>query len=180
MKTNFDIVNLIDECLKGDRAAQKQLYDMYRVRLFTVCLRYFNDKVDAEDRFQEGWIKVFSNLTQFKSDRGTFYSWARKVFVNTCLEYLRKRKMYVQDIDDTFLLPIDHQDVHSDLSVQEMVSILQTLPTGYRTIFNLYVIEGYTHKEIAEQLDISVSTSKTQLMKAKAIMREKVSIAFAV
>jgi len=88
--------------------------------------------------------------------------------------------MYVQDIDDTFLLPIDHQDVHSDLSVQEMVSILQTLPTGYRTIFNLYVIEGYTHKEIAEQLDISVSTSKTQLMKAKAIMREKVSIAFAV
>jgi len=180
MKSSFDNVNLLLECQQGDRAAQKQLYDMFRVRLYTVCLRYFNNKVDAEDRFQEGWIKVFGNLEKFDPDKGSFYGWARKVFVNTCLEYLRKRKMYTEEINESFHLTMEGDDVHSDLSMQEMVKILQSLPTGYRTIFNLYVIEGYSHKEIAEKLDISISTSKTQLMKAKAIMREKVAVAFAV
>lgn len=182
MKTpNSNHLNLLTECKEGNRDAQHQLYEMYRVKLFTLCLRYMKNKEDAEDIFQEAWIKVFKQLHQYDEQKGSFYGWIRKVFVNSCLEYFRKKKVYLTDLDDAVTMPTEAaEDAISAMTMQEMVSILQALPHGYRTVFNLYVIEGYSHKEIAELLNVSISTSKTQLMKAKGMLREKVSLAYAV
>ena len=179
--TNSKNLNLLTECKEGNRDAQHQLYEMYRVKLFTLCLRYMKKREDAEDIFQEAWVKVFNNLDQFDEQKGSFYGWIRRIFVNSCLEYFRKKKIYLTDLDDSITMPtVDAEDAISAMTMQEMLGILQTLPDGYRTVFNLYVIEGYAHKEIAEMLNVSVSTSKTQLMKAKGMLREKVSLAFAV
>jgi len=180
MRITIDDVNILQECIQGNKTAQYQLYEMYRVNLFTVCLRYISNREEAEDRFQESWVKIFSKMEQYDEGKGSFYGWARRIVVNTCLEFLRKKKIYFDEIQESLIMPAHNADVTSDLSVQDMMRILNSLPTGYRTVFNLYVVEGYSHKEIAELLNISISTSKTQLMKAKALMRSKVSVAFAV
>jgi len=178
MKSISGNLNLITECINGNRSAHRQLYDMYKVKMYTLCLRYMSNKHDAEDMLQEGWSKVFRQLATFDSSKGTFYGWIRKIFVNTNLEYLRKKRLKFDDFSEqSFNANIAYEmDVFGQMSMQEMVNILQSLPNGYRSVFNLYVIEGYTHKEIGEMLNISPNTSKTQLMKAKKIMQEKVKI----
>lgn len=178
MKTIGNKLNLITECINGKRNAQRQLYDMYKVRMYTLCLRYMSSFHDAEDMLQEGWTKVFGQLSTFDSSKGSFYGWIRKIFVNTNLEFLRKKKIRFDALDDTLLsfVPTYEMDVFDAMSLKEMVDLLQSLSPGYRSVFNLYVIEGYTHKEIGEKLGISSSTSKTQLMKAKKIMQEKVRV----
>ncbi|MEM9545370.1 MAG: sigma-70 family RNA polymerase sigma factor [Bacteroidota bacterium] len=178
MKTISGNLNLITECINGNRSAHRQLYEMYKVKMYTLCLRYMSTRQDAEDMLQEGWTKVFKQLHTFDKSKGSFYGWIRKVFVNTNLEYLRKKRMKFDNLlDDDFNLHTSYEsDVFDRMSMQEMVEILQSLPNGYRSVFNLYVIEGYTHKEIGEKLNISPNTSKTQLMKAKKIMQEKVRV----
>ena len=182
MKTIDNNLNLITECIRGDRNAQKQLYDMYRVKMFTLCLRYMSNRQDAEDMLQDGWVKVFKQLKTYNTEKGSFYGWIRKIFVNTNLEFLRKKRMRFEDIDEyTVEAQVSYEmDVFEQMSLQEMVAVLQGLPTGYRSVFNLYVIEGYSHKEIGEILSISPNTSKTQLMKAKNLMREKVKVLAAI
>lgn len=168
-------LDLISACIDGSRTAQKQLYDMYRVKMYTLCLRYMSCKLDAEDMLQEGWVKVFREINSYDPEKGTFYGWIRKVFVNTNLEFLRKKKLQFEDLqEDNFSKVGYNSTIIDDMSMQEMVKTLQGLPSGYRSVFNLYVIEGYTHKEIGKILGITDSTSKTQLMKAKKIMRAKV------
>ena len=177
MKTISTKLNLITECINDNRTAQKQLYDLYRVKMYTLCLRYMSNKMDAEDMLQEGWIKVFKQLKTFDPQRGNFYSWIKRIFINTNLEFIRKKRLKIEDINpNDFQFSSTNNEPIEHMSLQELVRVLQELPIGYRSVFNLYVLEGYTHKEIAETLNISLSTSKTQLMKAKRMMQAKVQI----
>lgn len=163
----------IQLCLQGNRNAQKELYELYKNNMYVLCQRYFADSEDSRDTLQEGFIKVFRDLYQFDQTKGTLGSWMKKVFVNTCLEKLRKNKVDFQSLtmqsDSIGFEP----NIISDLNVKDLTKIIQMLPSGYRTVFNLYVIEGYNHKEIGEQLNITESTSKTQLMKAKNMLRSR-------
>lgn len=178
MKTIIGIQDLISECKKGKRSAHRQLYDLYKVKMFTLCMRYMSNRHDAEDMLQEGWVKVFRELNSFDNKKGSFYGWIRKIFVNTNLEFLRKKRLKFDDISESLHLSdfSYEMDVIGSMSLKEIVDLLQNLPTGYRSVFNLYVIEGFTHKEIGEKLSISPNTSKTQLMKAKQMMRSKVKM----
>ncbi len=177
MKIIINELDLITECVNDNRLAQKQLYDLYKVRMFTLCLRYMSDKMDAEDMLQEGWVKVFKQIRTFDSNRGNFYSWIKRIFINTNLEYLRKKRLQFEDISDSEIgySTSLNKPIH-DMAMQELVKLLQELPPGYRSVFNLFVLEGYTHKEIGETLNISPNTSKTQLMKAKQMMQAKVHV----
>lgn len=137
---------------------------------------------DAEDVFQEGFVKVFRDLKQYDAKRAKLKTWMNRVFINTALEHLRKRKNVFETIElsGVYDLHVADDGVFSSLGLQELTKLVQELPTGYRVVFNMYVVEGYAHKEIAEQLNISVNTSKSQLFKAKAILRKKVKQAYAV
>lgn len=163
---------LIRRCLAGETSAQRELYEAYRVPLFRVCLRYANDRAEAEDMLQEGFIKIFQDLKHYRG-AGAFGGWMRKVVVNIALQHIRKRKKLfppidLQEVHEKFQTD---EDIHSDLNAQALTQLVQQLPPGYRAVFNLYVIEGFSHKEIAAQLGITPSTSKSQLFKAKATLR---------
>lgn len=178
MKAVNKKLNLIEECINGNRTAHKQLYEMYKVKMFTLCMRYMSNRHDAEDMLQEGWIKVFKQLHSFNSEKGSFYGWIRKVFVNTNLEYLRKKRLNFTELSeqDSKMNFSYEEDIFGVMTIKEIVELLQSLPNGYRSVFNLYVIEGYTHKEIGQILKISSNTSKTQLMKARQMMQSKVNM----
>lgn len=163
---------LIRRCLAGNPAAQRELYEAFKVPLFRVCLRYAKDRSEAEDMLQDGFIKIFQDLKNYRGT-GVFAGWMRKVMVNTALQHLRKqKKMFpsidLQEVHDQFETD---EDIHSDLNAKALTQLVQQLPAGYRAVFNLYVIEGYSHQEIAQQLGITTSTSKSQLFKAKASLR---------
>ena len=177
MKIIIDELDLINECINGSRSAQKQLYNNYKVKMYTLCLRYMSNKMDAEDMLQEGWVKIFKQIRTFDPQKGNFYSWIKRIFINTNLEFLRKKRLQFEDIPEADIVHSTNinKPIH-DMALQELVEVLQELPTGYRSVFNLFVLEGYTHKEIAEILNISPNTSKTQLMKAKSMMKNKVNV----
>ncbi len=158
---------LVKKCLSGNKKAQKQLFDLYAPQMMTVCHRYANRNDQAIDMLQEGFIRVFSNLDKF-SHSGSLGGWIRTVMVNNALTTLRREKKFSfnESIDDHTELD-SGGDTLSDLNLQELLALISSLPTGYRTVFNMYAIEGYSHKEIAELLKISESTSKTQYRKAK-------------
>jgi RNA polymerase sigma factor (sigma-70 family) len=163
---------IIKQCLRNNAKAQRALYDLHRVKWFMICLRYAPNKSEAEDMLQEGLINVFKELKQYDSKKATFSAWSNKVMVNAALQYLRKWKnlnlnQSIEDYEDSFA---QTEDVIEKLSTKELNSFVQKLPDGYRVVFNLYVMEGYKHREIAELLSISESTSKTQLLKAKKML----------
>lgn len=163
----------IQQAKKGQRAAQRALYEQYKVALFGICLRYARDQSEANDILQEGFIKIFRDLKQFKE--GSLLAWMRKVMVNAALQYLRKWKKDWQHLnsgDFTEVLEAAEQ-TFAQLGLEELTLLIQRLPDGYRMVFNLYVIEGYSHKEISTLLGVSVSTSKSQLHKAKAALRKQ-------
>lgn len=163
---------ILKGCLKNNRNAQKALYKKYKVPMFRVCLRYANSRAEAEDMLQDGFIKVFSDLHQFRSS-GALGGWIRKVIVNIALMQIRKRKHLFSDIEIENLANevTTDEDIFGEMNAKALTHLIQKLPTGYRVVFNMYVIEGYSHKEIAEKLEISVSTSKSQLSKSKATLR---------
>ena len=140
-----------------------------------ICLRYAPSKMEAEDMLQEGLINVFKELKQFDPKKAAFSAWSNKVMVNAALQYLRKWKKlsFSEDLDDYTNQFSTKDDVFDQLGVKELTNLVQNLPDGYRIVFNLYVMEGYKHKEIAEQLSISESTSKTQFLKAKKMLRNQ-------
>lgn len=166
-------IEFIHKALKGNQSAYKFLYEKYKHNFFLVCQRYMKNKVNAEDCLQEGFINIFKNLKQFDIERGNFEFWARRVVMNVCLEKIRKNTLYLVDMNQAFMVESKEVNVLSDLSLKEMLHIIHELPVGYRTIFNMYVIDGFTHKEIAEKLGISNSTSKTQLMKSRLLLQKK-------
>lgn len=159
--------------MKGNARAQRILYNQHKVKWFMICLRYAQNRAEAEDMLQEGLIGVFNNLKQYDPEKASFSAWSNKIMVNAALQYLRKWKNlnFNRDIDDYTDQLSYAEDVFESLGAKELTSMVQKLPDGYRIVFNLYVVEGYKHKEIAEKLSISESTSKTQLLKAKKMLR---------
>jgi len=166
---------IIKKCKKNNAAAQRALYEKYRVKWFMICLRYAPDREEAEDMMQEGLISIFKEIKQYDPDKASFPAWSNKVMVNAALQHLRKWKKlkFNQSIDDYNLEIPQHEDTYGNLGAKELTAMVQQLPDGYRTVFNLYVMEGYKHREIAEMLSISENTSKTQLLKAKKMLRTK-------
>ncbi|MBL4755081.1 MAG: sigma-70 family RNA polymerase sigma factor [Flavobacteriales bacterium] len=163
------IDKLIAGCTKGDRKCQRTVYEMFYGKMMGVCLRYTNNKEEAQDLLHDGFIKVFENIHKFNYS-GSFEGWIRRIMVNTTIDHFRKNKnVFVKDIDDFNNLATEEPDVDilSQLRTEDIMKAVQTLSPAYRAVFGLYVIEGYSHKEVAEELGISVGTSKSNLAKAK-------------
>jgi RNA polymerase sigma-70 factor (ECF subfamily) len=166
--------DLIEGCVRGDRKIQYELYERYSSRMFGVCLRYAGNTEEAEDILQEGFVKVFRKIDSFRSE-GSFEGWIRRIFVNTAIEHFR-RKTYLQPITEKEENTVEgkYLSVLDDLAEKDIINLVQQLSPGYRTVFNMYVVEGYTHKQIADALGISEGTSKSQLSRAKIILQDMV------
>ena len=170
----MDQYKLVKDCLREKGAAQRQLYELFAPPMLGVCYRYTKSMADAEDVLQEGFIKVFKKIESFRGE-GSFEGWVRRIFVNTAIEHFR-RKAYLQPITEKEESTIEAQyvGVLDNLAEKDIIKLVQELSPGYRTVFNMYVVEGYTHKQIAEILGISEGTSKSQLSRAKIILQELV------
>ncbi|MEQ9426431.1 MAG: RNA polymerase sigma factor [Cyclobacteriaceae bacterium] len=173
IKKSIKDEELIEGCRRGKRSAQHALYERYSAKMLGVCCRYIKDRDDAEDIMISSIMKVFEKLDQFKSE-GSFEGWIRRIVINECLTYLRKNKsMFMAvEVDKADREP-DYQIVADKLEEEDLLALVQALPMGYRTVFNLYAIEGYSHKEIADNLGISVNTSKSQLSRARVLLQHK-------
>ena len=173
--TTLNEQNIIALCKRGDRSAQKALFDSLSPKMFAICLRYMGDRDAAEDVLQEGFITLFSKLDSF-SGEGSFEGWARKVFVNTALMTLRKNDILKQsaDIESAFGISSGGASAIQNISYQELLKVISELPAGYRTVFNMFAIEGYSHKEISEALGITEATSRSQLQRARVILQGKI------
>lgn len=161
---------LIRDCQKGKPSAQRELYEKYSHRMMGVCRRYINSHVEAEDVLIGGFTKVFDKIGQYKHE-GSFEGWLRRVMVNEALGYLRKnRSMYVEVEIEQAEYRAEYPE-NTELEAEDLLQLINQLPTGYKTVFNLYAIEGYSHKEIAEMLQISENTSKSQLSRARTLLQ---------
>jgi RNA polymerase sigma factor, sigma-70 family len=167
---------LIESCKKGERLAQKELYDTYSRKMMGVCLRYVNDRETARDLLQDGFVKVFTCMDSY-TGLGSFEGWLRKIFVNCALEYLRKSDVLREaaDLDNSAELVNPDSSVISEMSAAELMKLVQQLPAGFRAVFNLFAIEGYSHKEIGEMLDITESTSRSQFTRAKQLLQRQIN-----
>jgi RNA polymerase sigma-70 factor (ECF subfamily) len=164
----MDEQQLIRGCIEGDRRAQKCLYDQYSGRMMGVCLRYVKEQETARDVMQDGFIKLFTHIDTYKGE-GSFDGWVRRIFVNCALQRLRERDVCEDacNIDDIYYAEIPDESTISAISTDELMSCIASLPDGYRKVFNLYAVEGYSHKEIGELLHISENTSRSQYMNAR-------------
>lgn len=165
----------IEKAREGERRAQKAVYDALADKMFAVCLRYMGDRESAEDVLQDGFVMLFAKIGTYTGD-GSFEGWARKIFVNTALMSLRKNDVLKgsEDADAAVSLSSDAPSAVQDLGYKELCRMISELPAGFRTVFNMYVVEGYSHQEIAESLGISVSTSRSQLLRARAMLQAKI------
>lgn len=163
---------LAERCKKQDRQAQKELFDTYAARMLSLCCRYIKDRAEAEDVMITGFTKIFSRIDQYKGE-GSFEGWMRKVIVNEALSQLRKTKnMYLEmDLEVADRQP-DLQPLENNLEAEDLLKVITELPEGYRIVFNLFAIDGYSHKEIADQLGISENTSKSQLSRARTHLQK--------
>lgn len=165
---------LVKDCLKGKPAAQKQLYDYFAQTMLSVCYRYTKSLADAEDVLQEGFVKVFFNLHQYKSE-GELGAWIRRIMVTTAINFLKRNARYQTDL----LFPDDHlhaianeQHPEVKLDAKELADLIRQLPPGYQTIFNLYAVEGFNHVEIGKILGIQESTSRSQYARARGLLMQ--------
>lgn len=171
----IDLSKIIERCKKFERKAQKELYDIYSPVLFGICLRYAKSKHEAEDMLQEGFIKILTKITDFKGD-GSFEGWMRRIVVNTAISMYHKNKKHndiyeIDEINETEIKGYTFED--TDYTQDELFKIIDALPEGYKMVFNLYAIEGYKHKEIADMLNINQNTSKSQYSRAKEKIRQQ-------
>ena len=164
---------LVAGCVKGDPATQKALYQSYARKMMSICMRYANNRDQAQDMLQDGFVKVFQKIDHYRGD-GPLGGWIARTMVNTALDHIRRNKPYDHSLDLTEAEHLHHADeqVLTTMSTDELMELIHALPPGYRTVFNLFAIEGFAHKEIAEQLGISENTSKSQFMKARAYLRK--------
>ncbi len=174
----MDELQILAGCKEQKREAQKMLYEKYSRKMYSICLRYSSDTDTAQDLLQDGFMKVFASIDSFQ-DRGSFEGWIKRVFINLALENLRKKKSIIQTSDDVQNIPdvVDDSTEEEEMykiSENELLKMIQDLPRGYSTVFNLYAIEDYSHKEIAEMLGISEGTSRSQYVRARQILQEKV------
>lgn len=163
---------LIKGCLRRDRNAQQQLFDLYSAKMYGLCYRYVRHAMEAEDILVTAFTKVFERIAQFKGE-GSFEGWIRRIMVNEALTYLRKsRSMYLEtELEQADREP-DYDRLSDHLEAEDLLKMIQELPAGYRLVFNMYAIDGYSHKEIAEQLGISENTSKSQLSRARVYLQK--------
>jgi len=176
-----DEKRLISACLRGDRAAQRTLYVVHKDKLYTLCLRYAYNREEAEDMLQEGFIKIYRDLKNYKPI-APLYAWMRTVVVRTALEHIRKRKRRPQSqgtVDEFYDLGRDEES-SSQMQAQELITLIRQLPTDLCYCFNLYAIDGYSHKEIAELLGITEGNSKMRVSRARAILKKQVEKLFEV
>lgn len=171
---NFDL-KLIRSCKEGDRAAQKVLYERLAPRMFPVCIRYIGDREMAQDVLQEGFITLFTHLDAYKGE-GSFEGWARKIFITTALMELRRKDALKMsdELDVVKGMKTDTVSQLQNIGYKDLMNLITTLPAGFRTVFNLYAVEGFSHKEISEMLGINETTSRTQLSRARAWLQNKI------
>ncbi len=165
---------LIERCLKNDALAQKRMYEWLSPRMFAVCLRYVGDREDAKDVLHDGFITLFAKLGSYKGD-GSFEGWARRIFVTTALMHLRKKDIlkHSDQLDDYGSEIAYDPAVIEKMEAKVLMKLVQQMPAGFRTVFNMYAIEGYSHQEIAKELDITEGGSRSQLSRAKIWLKEK-------
>ena len=176
---NTDFASLIEGCKKGDRRSQKAIYDALAGKMYAVCLRYMGDADSASDILQDGFVTLFTKIDSY-SGEGAFEGWARKIFVNTALMKLRKKDVLGQseDIDAAWDVASGSPSAIENIGYNELVRMIDELPPGFRTVFNMYVVEGFSHKEIAEALEISETTSRSQLQRARTLLQTKIKEKF--
>jgi RNA polymerase sigma factor (sigma-70 family) len=165
---------LVKACQNGEPKAQKRVYEKYAPKMNAICKRYLADEMEAEDAMIDGFMRVFDKISTFKME-GSFEGWVKRIMVNECLMLLRSKKKegfsvgYDQIINET-----EVQNIETNLEANELLKIINGLPTGFRTVFNLFAIEGFSHAEIAKELNISEGTSKSQLSRARVILQNKI------
>jgi RNA polymerase sigma-70 factor (ECF subfamily) len=164
---------ILSGCLQNDAGAQRELYTRYSPKMLSVCYRFAHNREDAEDMLQEGFIKVFSQVHTFQN-KGAFEGWVRRIMVHTCINHLKKNKKFNESVDIIYAngVQVREESVPSIVQAKQIVECIRLLPLGYRTVLNLYAIEGYTHKEISTMLDVEESTSRSQYTRAKQMLED--------
>ncbi len=164
---------LLAGCLQDNPIAQRELYNLYSPKMLGVCYRFAHSREDAEDMLQESFIRIFSQISSFRN-LGSFEGWIRKIVVHTCINFLKKNKKFKEifDIDFAIGIPDKQESVSSLLQAKQVVECIRLLPLGYRTVLNLYAIEGCSHREIADLLEIEESTSRSQYTRAKVMLQQ--------
>jgi len=164
---------ILKGCLQKEAAAQRELYNRYSPKMLSVCYRFAHNREDAEDMLQEGFIKIFSQMHTF-GNRGAFEGWVRRIIVHTCINILKKNKKFNESVDIIHATgaQVREESVPSIVQAKQIVECIRMLPIGYRTVLNLYAIEGYSHREIGMMLDIEESTSRSQYTRAKAMLED--------
>ncbi len=164
---------MLNGCLHNDASSQQELYYRYSPKMLSVCYRYAKSREDAEDMLQEGFIKVFTQIRQFQN-RGALEGWIRKIMVHTCINHLKKNRKFSESVDIIHAsgIQVREESIPSIVQAKQVVECIRMLPLGYRTVLNLYAIEGYSHKEISVMLDIEESTSRSQYTRAKTMLED--------
>lgn len=168
----MSLKKLIQKCAKNDRKAQAEVYQLFSGKLFALCLKYSKNYPEAQDNLQDGFITIFKKIKQF-NHKGSFEGWMKRIVINTALQKYRSKSMLslvTEEIPEEVIVEIDEETISLDF----LLSIIQQLPDRYRMVFNLYVLDGYSHKEIAEKLTITEGTSKSNLSRARMILKEKI------
>jgi len=175
LEPKYTIDELVKRCKANERKAQEMLYKQFASKMLGVCLRYATDRMEAEDMLQNGFIKVFNKIADYRGD-GSFEGWMRRIMVHSSIEYYRKYHKMVQlvDIEDAASHTSVDAQATSTLAANELMALIQQLAPGYRIVFNLYAIEGYSHREIAEITGISEGASKSQLSRARSVLKEQI------
>lgn len=168
----MSLKELIDKCKKGDRKAQEQLYRKYSNILFGICLKYSRTKTEAEDSLHDSYMIIFDKIGQYKS-KGSFEGWIKRITINTILQKYRKEE-YLKVVSENIEEEEEIETGYSDIGLQTLLKYIQELPNKYRMTFNLYVLDGYSHKEISELLGTSAGTSKSNLARARIILKERI------
>ncbi|HTN21897.1 MAG TPA: RNA polymerase sigma factor [Pelobium sp.] len=175
LEHKYSLEDLVTGCQNGNRQSQELLYKTTSAKMLGICMRYAKDEFEAEDMMQTGFIKVFKKLSDYRNE-GSFEGWMRRIMVNTSIEFYRKnlRNLNVVAIDETHEHQASVSFDMSSINVKDLMRLIQNLSNGYRLVFNMYAIEGYSHKEIAEKLGITEGASKSQLSRARAILKEQI------
>ncbi|MCO5260118.1 MAG: RNA polymerase sigma factor [Crocinitomicaceae bacterium] len=170
----MDEQTLIQDCLNGNSIAQRKLFEKFAPKMMSVCLRYMKDSQEAEDVLQDGFVKIFQSLSAYEKI-GSLEGWIRRIIVNTALDQLRKNNKfgYMDDVDEVGYKIENNSYIVENLAAQDLMNMISQMPDGYKVVFNMFAIEGYSHKEIAEQLGISENTSKSQYLRARDYLKKQ-------
>ena len=165
----------IEGCKRQNRETQKALYEFYSGKMYALCCRYIKNKMEAEDVLVVAFTKIFDRIHQYKNE-GSFEGWMRRIMVNESLSYLRKNKnMYVETEIEAADREVNIDTIENHLEAEDLMKMIELLPTGYRIVFNLYAVDGFSHQEIADQLGVSENTSKSQLSRARALLQKRLA-----